>query len=384
MLITDEIKHAWLHDLFIYGGLVPATESRRDKDYACMYNDTNYVGYSQGAHAAEIVCNFILQRTFNFKEVDEALTTLSTFEFGSSLVTPKAGPIHLAPATLAEIVADFCHKNHIFWDDSFYSAEEFNIFISDYFSAAALAANKCFTTQEEDTNTPLPATATATPAATNNSTTTSQTATASESPTNTTKPASTATATPATTAAHNGPKIGYKTMGAQSANIPNLIGNPGDKIFFTNNIFTVIADNPVGKNTPAVYITPLKVTAQGTSAVTKQAAEKIKFASGNGYTDCQLFFEDSQEADYMLQYLESGGILFKNMHVVQVKPDSNGYFKVSTEAGAAYIKASKLNEEYINECVTNKIKARTALKEIKNTIISEDDFDIWDDIHNKD
>lgn len=81
-LSANEIKKAkaWLHDVFIWGGVVPADKSKRGKYYALMYGSTN----TTGKEAAKRICDEIIYRKFDFTKVDAALETLSTIPFNTN------------------------------------------------------------------------------------------------------------------------------------------------------------------------------------------------------------------------------------------------------------------------------------------------------------
>ena len=102
---------------------------------------------------------------------------------------------------------------------------------------------------------------------------------------------------------------------------------------------------------PAAFITPILWDATK-KAVVKQTdarAKIVKFASGNGYTDCELFFKTVDDAEAFRQQLVDNGLTnkYQNVRVAQPKADKGGYFEVDTNFGPAYIRAKKLNEELI-------------------------------------
>lgn len=113
-------------------------------------------------------------------------------------------------------------------------------------------------------------------------------------------------------------------------------------------VYCIEADK-IGKNTPNAFVTPIKTQGTGTIIkVSKSQAENVMMGSGNGYTDCKLWFDNKNVADaFLLKVQGKYGSKFTNIHVAQAKADANGYFEVSTEFGNALIKANKLNEEMI-------------------------------------
>ena len=96
--------------------------------------------------------------------------------------------------------------------------------------------------------------------------------------------------------------------------------------------------NP-GKTKPRIHVSPQN----------QAAPLKVKFNSGQGHNDCILYFESKIEAEAFKticdQNLPSS---VANLSVKKMTTDPNGYVKVDTNYGQAYIKASKLHEE-INE-----------------------------------
>lgn len=345
--LTPEEK-AWLNDLFVLGGITPKNKSGE------LYNNEQTT--NQDVAAAKLICKFIVERTFNFAEIADAIKVISKLKF-----KVDGNIISFDEKECSTAIAKFCHAIGAYWDDHFMTHAEMDNMFKKYPIAQAFEDNLCFTSQPEQTENSAVApiqqdTPTAAPVAAD---------AASQAPKAVAKQTQPATG-------------GYKQSGAHSGDIPNLLGNPGNKIMLNGDVFTIIAD-ATGKNTPSVFITPLKVTANGIKTVSKAEAEKVKFASGNGWSDCQLFFDNNIDADKALQNCVNSFSL-NNMRVVKTKADKNGYFKVSTEFGVAYIKAGKLNEEYINEGIAARKAKCYAVKPSGQPL----DLDIWDDVHNKD
>ena len=138
------------------------------------------------------------------------------------------------------------------------------------------------------------------------------------------------------------PKNTYKQSGGQSANARDLHGNPGEKVYADGNfIYRIIGDDPTITNIPNVFINPL--SSSGAAGNTN----KVKFGSGNGYSDCTCFFDDPNEAnDFLNKIIQNNAVPAKvsNPRIVKGKADSNGYFLVGTEFGVCAISAKKLNE----------------------------------------
>lgn len=144
-----------------------------------------------------------------------------------------------------------------------------------------------------------------------------------------------------------------KSSGPHLKDIPNLTGTPGNKTTLSGIVFCIEADK-IGKNTPYAFITPLQVVGNDIITVSKANAEIVKFGSGNGYTDCKLWFTDQNLAANALAYCQNKfGSKFTNYVLGKANADKNGYFQVTTALGIAYIKAGRLNEE-LDEALTNK------------------------------
>ena len=86
---------------------------------------------------------------------------------------------------------------------------------------------------------------------------------------------------------------------------------------------------------------------------------KVYIGDASGNKDCRVFFDDQAKAKDFLDSCTAAGKVgtgINNLEVVWVKADPNGYFKVDTEFGHVYIKASKLNEEIQEELEDNSAK----------------------------
>lgn len=110
--------------------------------------------------------------------------------------------------------------------------------------------------------------------------------------------------------------------------------------------------NTNSPKTPSAFIRPLKPS--GVVGTTN----KVFVGDPSGYTDCIVFFDNNIDADKFLTDCHAAGIVpsnIQNPRVVKAKVDPNGYYKVGTQFGEAYIKASKLNEAL--ECFNDAKKA---------------------------
>lgn len=138
-----------------------------------------------------------------------------------------------------------------------------------------------------------------------------------------------------------------KPVGPQSANIRDLLdingnpGTPGQKVTASGDVmFKIVGDKGTGKNVPNAFINPL--SRSGASGSTN----KVKFSSGNGWTDCTCLFDDPNEANDFLDKLlkNDQAAVNANAQIRKIPADSNGYFLVGTEYGRCAISARKMNE----------------------------------------
>ena len=96
----------------------------------------------------------------------------------------------------------------------------------------------------------------------------------------------------------------------------------------------------IAKTTPKIHVSP-----QG-----QAAPLRVKYTSGQGHNDCILYFETQAAADTFKVKCEAN--LPSNVAFLKVKKlatDPNGYVPVDTQYGPAWIKASKLHEEIVED-----------------------------------
>lgn len=110
------------------------------------------------------------------------------------------------------------------------------------------------------------------------------------------------------------------------------------------------------------------------------APYKIKLTSGNGAEDCVLFFKTVGDAQAFADKVKRDDAKNKNVlgnnpiHIGRRITNPNGYLKVETAYGPAYIVASKLNEADDNEAVDEDIVSLSAKHFPK-----QEDFNSYDD-----
>ena len=275
-----------------------------------VLKNNNYTTFAWfDRQCAEAICEEIKYRNWTFftKKLDDCLKLIAD---GDKLRTAVGGHIKRSAEWCAEVIGWFCETNKIMWDDSNKTKYELDA-VKDTILGKALFEHGCFLNTKPQAPQAQP---------------TTQTRSAS------------------TKQPGQPPVSNYKSSGGHSQDIPNLVNSQKD--YLGGPVYCITADK-VGKNTPRAFITPLSVSGSNIKTVSQASAETIKFGSGNGYTDCTLFFDTMTDAQVFFNYCVSTfGSKYTNIQICQNKnADKNGYFLVSTSIGRAYIKASVLNEE---------------------------------------
>jgi hypothetical protein len=148
------------------------------------------------------------------------------------------------------------------------------------------------------------------------------------------------------------PKSGYKSSGPKSGEIGGLIGKPGEKVFLTGKNLVVICCDSSKPKAQYVYVDPLTYKAD---------INKVKLGDPSGYSACKLFFDSVSTAETAVEIIKRSFTIPEHITGFTLKrqsADPNGYFKIDTTVGPAYIKASKLNEE-IKEEMTEEAPSKT-------------------------
>lgn len=335
--LTDDqklIAHGFLTDLFYAGGIIDkgtwlAIYAKYSiNPYQQEWYDTYIVGPNK--RQSEIVCNEILQRNFNFTDVDSALSSLSQKYFKAFATSGKAE--RKKANILAKYIANFCAETDIIWDDTDKTTYEIDQYKKSLFGSTLYEFN-CYLSQKT-ANTNKNAGAVKKAKSPNQATSTST----------------------------NGPKNNYKSTGPQSGNARDLVSTPGTKEQLKSSTLYYIAGDKVNANTPYLYVDPLGN--KGASGTTN----KVLLGSANGYTDCICFFETQTEAEdffnsyctkynliidaedpntgEILSYKSSNGKYVNIRIYYKTKLNPSGYYKVNTELGLpCLINAVKLNED---------------------------------------
>lgn len=297
------LSKAFLHDLFVAGGLVK---------HSIRTTGENYIN-SYCQEEAKVLCNEIKYRTFDFFNTDRALRTIANYWVYPLKDPGKAKRPDVS--AMAHIIAAFCAENEILWDDVNVprTITEMETFRKSHLGNACWEFG-CFLSQKEEK-----ATATR----------------------------KTPRAAKATSTSGAAPKSGYKTSGAKSGVIKGLIGKPGEKITFESGkyVYSILCASSKAKP-QFVFIDPVSTLAD---------PNVVRFGDPSGYTACKLFFKSAEEAKAAINLIIDIDSKFTIPgHITDFTParaaaDANGYFLVNTEVGPAYIKARKLNEAIAEE-----------------------------------
>ena len=289
-----------LHDLFEAGELIK--RSVRDAG-------SNRIIRMGEADNAKLICNEIKFRNFDFPKLDSALYSIARFVSFEQLHASGTRK-NLTAAQIANIIASFCADQEIFWDDinTHRTTVEMDTYRMSILGKACWEFG-CFLSQQADKKTKKPAARTSTPRA-----------------------------------AGAAPKSGYKSSGPRSGEIKGLLGKPGEKITFSSStIMYVIVCESSKPKTQYVYVDPISYKADPNMA---------RLGDPSGYSACKLFFDKKEDAEFAITTIKSEYTIPDHITGFIVKrqgADANGYFKINTDLGPAYIKASKLNEEITEE-----------------------------------
>lgn len=327
-LTADQITtaKAWLHDIFVAGGVYPNPKRAvAMDDYGNMYG-THYHNKNRRPEIcakAKILCDAIKTRKVDvqlFKEYDSILEFFSRQYFSTALDDRYGNASAKKPAgMLARYISWFCSNFDKFvWYDgnnSTYEREE----IQKTILGRALFNDSCFESQR-------------TPAVTK-ATTTSTTTTRAPS-----------------TGIPGQPQNNFKSRGALSNVAVDLISTPNQKEHPSGPLFSI---NGFDSNSTlledTMYIRPVEADPKSQAKYVVNGTNKVLFGKAKGYGYCQIYFDNYADAENCMKTAIQNGIKMQsNVSVIKIcqlnKVLSNGYFKIGTEYGAVYISASKLNE----------------------------------------
>ena len=296
---------SWFHDITLAAGL----NTKNLKPH------TPYLAnQARWQQASSTICDELINREFN--NIDQAIHEIAGVRFYSNgqWKALKADAIAKAIVYIAELM-------HLYWDDTIRTPYEIDAFKNTLLGAAVYKYNRYIS------------------------------AISANNTTSTRSSRSTSTGTTG-----QPPKSSYKQSGPQSCNVRDLRdlngnpGTPGQKVTSSSGLMFKIIGDKTGKNTPNAFINP--ISKSGASGNTN----KVKFSSGNGWTDCTCLFDDLTDAQNFLDTLikNDSTAAAANARIVKFKADPNGYFLVGTEYGICAISASKLNEA-LTEAATKEV-----------------------------
>lgn len=335
---VDNAK-AWLHDVFVWGGIAQPSREIPLSRYRYMYgqdpvNNKNkkYQQY------AKIICDAIMKRPVGVKEfqiIDDALENLSHCAFTPSIKAKNRFEwVKKSKEDLAKYIAWFCKENELWWlnkNKMVYEMDEIRKYST---LGKTLWDNYLFyygNNEPEDSITANQSTyndnATGVDASAP-----AQTTTASQQPQPTGK---------------KQPINPFKSRGPLSGVAVDLIGTPGQKVKLYGMVYTLngfVNGSPVED---CAYVRPVEEKNQ--QKYMSGATNKLLFGKAKGYGYCQLFFRSRNEADAYLNAVYWPKLTSMVVGVTIARANSNGYFEVGTEFGPALISAAKLNEDLVEE-----------------------------------
>ena len=353
LLPTDEIKvaKAWLHDVFIWGGLAstPIRAVPIEK-YRYMYG-THEENFRKDdpkyRDAAKTVCACIASRkveTRKFLAFDDAIKTLSGCAFLPDL-TLSRGYVREKPETLCAFIAWFCDENKLVYNNINTSVEEMEQ-IKKTLIGKTLWDNYLFAKDHTPENNPNKGPISINTPAPN------QSAAQATSASNT---SSGSNGTPTATTVKTGGAAGHTLYRSNASGILTQgkltnIATGGYYVYWIGGEFT----NP-GKTQPKLHVKPQ----HGKTPL------KVDYGSGQGYNDCILYFASEQDARNFMSIADANKpSKVKSLQIKKIGEDKNGYVEVDTEFGHAYIKASKLHEEVEEDLEENKEEKKYNHKEV--------------------
>lgn len=294
------IGNLWLKTIFF-----PCVKDSLNPDYI------NYRTYSRSRviDACKRIYSFVTETMWDVNN-DLENTVFRYLTKGSMGAVYKIDPnggdeesntYTLNTSKLCRIIANLCQKTETFWDDTQHTPEELRYFISTPMGKA-LWDFRCFVTQEPDilkVATPKASGAPRAPRASGGS-------------------------------ASSGSKLNLQNAGGLVTGQKELLN--GTHVYWIRGEF-----KPQGKTRPRIHVSPCN----------QAAPLKVKYGSGQGFDDCVLCFDDYNTAVTFLEKVKQNAPSNVDVDTLTLKAwkvDSNGYFKVNTEFGEAYIEASKLHE----------------------------------------
>lgn len=303
-----QIGNKWLKTVFF-----PCVRHDNAEYVADRYDRPNVVT------ACKAIYQFMVDRQIDTQGTMEPhFNTLDSAQYFNTAAFDYADVYRIKAKTFMKIFANICARREIFWDDSEYTQFELDYFKKTPFGEI-LWDFRCFVSQEPETI-KMPKSAASNGGA---ATTT----------------ASSGSSTPKAPKTSKGTGAGHTLY---RNNAGGIVGTTKD-ILTVSEMYCIIGEfNPKGKTSPKAHVSP-----QGKSS---SAPLQVKLTSGQGANDCILYFDDLATANDFKTKCDAN--LPSNVAFLKVKKlptDPNGYVKVSTNYGEAWIKASRLHEEIIED-----------------------------------
>jgi len=337
ILPADKVKEAkaWLHDVFVWGGLASTPKRAIPIDqYRYMYGthtDNFRLNDKQFREAAVTICNCIKDRfveTKRFLEFDKAIKTISRCHFIPDLSSNKGNAVE-PPEVLCAFIAWFCAENKLVYNNKTTSVEEMDQ-IKKTVIGSVLWDNYLFAKDRIPEDNP-------------NKEIVGNVGNANNINQDPTPAPQAASGTAAATQVKQGGPVGHTLYRNNAGGILTTgkltgISNNG-YVYWIGGEFT-----KPGKTQPKLHVKPQY----------SKPPLKVDYGSGQGYNDCILYFASQQAAQNFMGIADAHKpSKVKVLYLKKIGEDKNGYVEVETEFGNAYIKASKLHEE-VEEDLENK------------------------------
>jgi len=291
-----QLSQAWLKTVF----------------FPALHDNTDYLANGSRytlCNACKAIYNFICQKQWidisgyisdlagmHYKVVDERTPESGNNWYGSWY--------KVSASKLYKFFANICRVKQIWWEDDEHTKEEMTAFLSTPMGKT-LWEFGCFISQDD-----------------------SATKVNIKTPSNSAPRQQRASSGSSSGSAGSGSKLNKGNAGGLLAQDKEII-NQTDMYWICGEFATP------GKTKPRIHVSPIN----------QPAPLKVKYNSGQGFDDCILYFTDKIEATaFMAKCDAAKPSTVANLEVKRVSTDPNGYFKVNTEFGEAYIKAAKLHE----------------------------------------
>lgn len=272
---------------------------------------------------ADVIEKEITERTLDVERIKKIDRSLA--RWGGKLQIPNP-PIMAATRKadfLAKAIVWFCQEASIYWDITDITPELRTELENSIFGKALLESDQALDKNKKPEPAPTP-----TPRA------------------------------PGATGPGTGIKKGegtYARSGQHSSLVKNLVGTPGTKIFperlkaggKKNRILYIQTPVSASGKPKGIYIDPINYDAITNTATSNPNSHVIKLGAPHYGWASVLYFDDFGYASQFRDKCQSK--LGISLEVVHKKYDENGYYRVSTEFGDAWIAADRLNEDVIAE-----------------------------------